>query len=77
MQYKHPSTFISHKQNLLFPPTRNSISDVWITAYVLSIHYGNMGRRVSKGEVQNYCILFTDVAASCQKLGIILENKVI
>ena len=34
-----------------------------------------MGCRVSKGEVQNCCILFTDVAASCQNLGIILEKN--
>ena len=51
--------------------------------------YGNIGFQVFKGGIlnykdfwpkinilkENYCILWNDIAVSCQKLGIILENK--
>ena len=41
--------------------------------------YGNMGCQGFKGGIQNFivCILKIGVTLSCQKLGIILENKVI
>ena len=63
----------------------------YLQCSVVCLHYGNTGCRVFKQGVQNwkdFClkinipkgndrILRIGVVASCEKLGIILENKVI
>ena len=58
-------------------------SKVAASFYMVLWVVSHMGCRVSMEGFKwllkdiTYCILWTDVVASCQKLGIILENKVI